>query len=345
MGSMGHHEMASGESTSSMPKSITSKDIRTPEEHAGVFRWTQKVNTLYPYRTLAHPCQTIPALTLALPQADVSTSVSRHGIEPSVHSGGHSMPLPTSSLEADMNSTSNYQLSARSSWTTCETSSLPLPLQATGASRPFPKMPAQPVDRVQPCVDPVLPSKQLCKISFAHGIQGHKNLTFAEDEVGQLPMFRFAGGMQGIKDINIRWDDDPQHWRGNSYIHLHGLPIPMVYWRDIYAGRFPKMWSSMKSQWSKYKIVIDCYRQSPVDFEARFAPSGALMPIDDITKCIHNEKAGADKAWARESLGDDIHAMSTYRKESKQITRLRMAGTVLPQCSPPPTIPLPEVPE
>ncbi|KAF8422816.1 hypothetical protein L210DRAFT_3421456 [Boletus edulis BED1] len=163
--------------------------------------------------------------------------------------------------------------------------------------------------------------------------------------------------MEGIEEINARWDDDPNHWRGNSYIRLDEVPVPMFYWREIYANRFPAIWSTIKSQWNKYKMVVEYYRRSsPEAFRARFSVNGTLLGLNDITSRIRAERAEEDHtlaSHARKALGDELQVLTTYRKGSNRVTmqsdraiarKLRESGTVLPPPSPPPSVPLPAVP-
>ena len=192
--------------------------------------------------------------------------------------------IPTSSsLEAEPGSTT-------SSWAT--TSSL---LPVAPAPRPS---------------ELVLPAEDMCVIMFAHGVGGCKSVRFKKSEIRSPPSSRFRGGMQGIVDINAQWDDDPRHWGGNSYIHLDGTLVPMFYWHGIYANRVPAIWSTLKSQWNKYKVshsstllgpqnsrqwfahhqmVVEYYRRSsPQAFEARFSDSdaGHLMGLNQIASQI-----------------------------------------------------------
>ena len=65
-------------------------------------------------------------------------------------------------------------------------------------------------------------------ITFANGTQ----LEFHANDVGPPPAISFADDL-GL--LNAMWDDTPGHWGGCSVLNIKGMPIPIVYWKDVYA--------------------------------------------------------------------------------------------------------------
>ena len=48
------------------------------------------------------------------------------------------------------------------------------------------------------------------------------------DAIPNPPAFRIQQGMQGIVDLNARWDDHPDHSGGKSHLRQHFFRTPMV---------------------------------------------------------------------------------------------------------------------
>ena len=57
------------------------------------------------------------------------------------------------------------------------------------------------------------------------------------------------------------WDDTPGHWGGSSVLNIKGVPIPIVYWKEVYArsksgGWKPNQWKQLKGSWFEWKVSI-----------------------------------------------------------------------------------------
>lgn len=128
-------------------------------------------------------------------------------------------------------------------------------------------------------------------------------------EIPNPPVFRIQQGMEGILDLNARWDDHPGHWGGHSHLVIMGRPIPQYYWRLIYRHRFPEQWSKIKSQWDRCQVrpstpnpsifsplaqaVVNRFRLgTEEEFRTTFCDNhGGRRSIEDICVHIREEKA------------------------------------------------------
>ena len=43
-------------------------------------------------------------------------------------------------------------------------------------------------------------------------------------------------------------------WEDSSYITIHGVPIPLKYWSQIFRWAKPKVWDVIKDNWSNWKV-------------------------------------------------------------------------------------------
>ena len=112
----------------------------------------------------------------------------------------------------------------------------------------------------QPVLDPspssISNSKQAMtrSITFANG----KWLEFRADDVRPPPAITFA---DDLRLLNEMWDDTPGHWGGHSALNIKGVPIPIVYWKEVYArsksgGWKPNQWKQVKGSWFEWKVGL-----------------------------------------------------------------------------------------
>ena len=95
--------------------------------------------------------------------------------------------------------------------------------------------------------------KSTRSITFANGTW----LEFHSDDVKPPPVISFADDLQLL---NAMWDDTPGHWGGHSVLNIKGVPIPIVYWREVYArsklgGWKPKQWNQVKGHQENMKLL------------------------------------------------------------------------------------------
>ena len=146
----------------------------------------------------------------------------------------------------------------RSSCTT--TLQPPIPSQATN------RLPCQPVPtsaNLNPAPSSTSPSSMsngtqttmTRTITFANGTW----LKFHADDVKPPPAISFA---DNLRLLNEMWDDTPGHWGGHSVLNIKGVPIPIVYWKEVYArsksgGWKPSQWKQVKGSWFEWKVRLD----------------------------------------------------------------------------------------
>lgn len=74
--------------------------------------------------------------------------------------------------------------------------------------------------------------------------------TFTQSQVPDPPAISFA---TDIPRLNAMWDDNPNHWRGESVPVIEGFPIPLVYWPEIYRYGKKNQWKGTKGKWFEWK--------------------------------------------------------------------------------------------
>jgi len=83
-------------------------------------------------------------------------------------------------------------------------------------------------------------------------------VTFTEADVVDPPAVGFA---DDIPQLNQMWDDDPIHWRGDSPLIIKGVPIPLVYWKQVYHSKGRPWrhgnWKGIKGPWFNWKVSTD----------------------------------------------------------------------------------------
>ena len=91
-------------------------------------------------------------------------------------------------------------------------------------------------------------------ITFANGTC----LEFHAGDVKPPPAVSFADNL-GL--LNEMWDDMPGHWGGRFALNIKGVPIPIVYWKEVYArsksgGWKPNQWEQVKGSWFEWKVSL-----------------------------------------------------------------------------------------
>jgi hypothetical protein len=90
-----------------------------------------------------------------------------------------------------------------------------------------------------------------CQRSLVLG-NGHC-LQFTLDDVPDPPAVSFAND---IPRLNGMWDDTTLHWSGESCLVIGGLPIPVVYWPDVYRYGKKDQWKGTKAKWFEWKVRV-----------------------------------------------------------------------------------------
>lgn len=89
-------------------------------------------------------------------------------------------------------------------------------------------------------------------------------LMFTEDDVRSPPAVSFA---DDIPALNRMWDDTTEHWGGDSCLYIKGVPIALVYWKDVYSSKSgslwkPGQWKGTKNKWFEWKVLVFFFSRS-----------------------------------------------------------------------------------
>ena len=69
-------------------------------------------------------------------------------------------------------------------------------------------------------------------------------LVFTSFDISELPYLRYSDNMEGLI----------HDWEDSSYITIHGVPIPLKYWSQVFRWAKPKVWDILKDNWSNLKV-------------------------------------------------------------------------------------------
>lgn len=170
-------------------------------------------------------------------------------------------------------------------------------------------------------------------------------LSFHADDVRPPPAISFA---DNLRLLNEMWDDTPGHWGGHSVLKIKGVPIPIVYWREVYArsksgGLKPNQWKQLKGSWFEWKVsisftkaywkrevycadyliyikvIVKRWRQgSEDDFWREFSTdSGQRMMYTAIIDRLAQARKESDNEMAsraKQEYGDDFSKVFCYKK-------------------------------
>ena len=71
-------------------------------------------------------------------------------------------------------------------------------------------------------------------------------LVFTAFDISDLPYLKYSDNMEGLI----------HDWEDSSYITIHGVPIPLKYWSQVFRWAKPKAWDILKDNWSNWKVHI-----------------------------------------------------------------------------------------
>ena len=141
----------------------------------------------------------------------------------------------------------------------------PIP-PSTGTFSFNPHMPiplSMPSSTATPPAPVLLPQASLPTRSIT--LAGGVRIDFTADDVPRPPSISFARDVEkDFPTLNGMWDDCTEHWAGNSFLHIHGHPIPLVYWKAVYSskqgnGWKPGEWKLIKSNYFDWKVSFSFY--------------------------------------------------------------------------------------
>lgn len=81
---------------------------------------------------------------------------------------------------------------------------------------------------------------------------------FTANNVGPAPAVSFAND---LPLLNRMWDDTSEFWDSYSVLIIKGIPIPVVYWKEVYARSKsggsswkPGHWKRVKGSWCEWEV-------------------------------------------------------------------------------------------
>ncbi|KAF5339630.1 hypothetical protein D9611_011513 [Ephemerocybe angulata] len=130
-----------------------------------------------------------------------------------------------------------------------------------------------------------------------------------------------------IPNLAAMWDDHWPEWKGESYLRIRGVAIPLVYCKEIYTahqkGGDTAHWKSMKARWCEWKqIAVRFHQDTPQQFWSTFLKAdGSHMDWTQILGVMRKQKAADDKRVAdraRREYGASFPDHFAYKKNGVQ---------------------------
>ncbi|KAF8814126.1 hypothetical protein BYT27DRAFT_7082881 [Phlegmacium glaucopus] len=121
------------------------------------------------------------------------------------------------------------------------------------------------------------------------------------------------------------WDDTSEYWDGHSVLVIKGVPIPIVYWKEVYArsksgGSWKQgHWKRAKGSWCEWKSIVKRWRQSSEqEFWKEFSDaSGHKFSYTSIVDRLSQLQKEEDRKWAdraRAHYGEEFKNVFFYKK-------------------------------
>ena len=168
-------------------------------------------------------------------------------------------------------------------------------------------------------------------------------LTFVEADVPNPPAISFA---YDLPRLNRMWDDTSVYWDRQSVLAIHGQPIALTYWRDVYTTKSgiswkPGQWKGIKGKWFDWKVSIK-YRvlfseicaykrqilvqrwrkRSPEEFWLEFSENSKRLGYKAIITHLAAECVTEDERLsqvAREEFGNDFPITFLISRVAKEL--------------------------
>ncbi|KAF8871191.1 hypothetical protein CPB84DRAFT_1801085 [Gymnopilus junonius] len=178
---------------------------------------------------------------------------------------------------------------------------------------PFPVLP--------PSLQPQDQSGMLVTRSLTLG--NGRQLILAADDVPALPAVLFA---HDIPTLNRMWDDMSKHWVNDSKLHIKGVAIVIVYWKDIYTSKSNinwklRQWKGIKGNWFNWKVIVQRYREGmPDQFWAAFSEKGQHLGYKAILEWLSLERKEKNHQLAEKikaEYGGQFSQVFSYKKNGK----------------------------
>ncbi|KAF8907238.1 hypothetical protein CPB84DRAFT_1843947 [Gymnopilus junonius] len=156
-----------------------------------------------------------------------------------------------------------------------------------------------------------------------------RKLVFTADDIPSPPAVSFA---HDIPTLNKMWDDTSEHWDNNSQLWIKGIPIPIIYWKDIYTSKpnvnwKPRQWKGIKGKCFNWKVLVHRYHEgTPDQFWASFSEDGHRLGCKAILSWLSDERKMKNKALVEQikaEYGDCFTEVFCYKKNGKIYVKSR----------------------
>ncbi|KAJ8688716.1 hypothetical protein PTI98_013475 [Pleurotus ostreatus] len=264
-------------------------DNRTMEEKNSILAWAERFKAKNPYHPPDHPLRQVTRVghSASAPSLPSSSGAIVHE---DIQHIKDSLALVTSRLNLLPSSSPSSSPTTHSS-----SPSTPLPVLPTASGTPA-----------------------LLK-SFTLTLGNGSHLSFTVLDVPEPPFLSFAKDLESLPPI---WSDMSPLWEpSKAPFSIHGHPIALVHWRELYHCK-PQQWNGLKKRWHERKMIAEHWLgTTPTLFWAEFTnPKGERLSYTAILSELQRRSKerntqAAEAAHAR--YGSNFSDQFTYEKHGK----------------------------
>ena len=170
---------------------------------------------------------------------------------------------------------------------------------------------------------------QKIEVRVSHGTV----LKVSQSTIPDPPLVLYA---KDIAKLNWVWDDSSPFWSPEEVpFQIEGIPVALVYWKELYAYGKTGHWKGTKSKWADWKVsysclswcsgltfqwfvqsVVECYcKSSTEDFWAEFSDKGMQLSFTAIVSRLCEQRKVHDEQVAAQAIRE--HGPITYHQGSQ----------------------------
>ncbi|KAJ7602153.1 hypothetical protein FB45DRAFT_1015823 [Roridomyces roridus] len=151
-------------------------------------------------------------------------------------------------------------------------------------------------------------------------LAGEREVHCLTSKLPDPPLFSIADDPDWILEV---WNDRFPTWKGSSPLTINGVPIPLVYWAQLYKHSKNPKWHGTRGSWFQWKVLVEAMTRTTLDdFWVRFSASdknGVVrrLPLTRILTALTAERKEEDARLAVLAKAELPPSQLMYRKGSE----------------------------
>jgi len=148
-------------------------------------------------------------------------------------------------------------------------------------------------------------------------------LTFSKQEIPDPPSISFARDLPWLMRM---WDDESPEWApSEAVLRIHGEPIALKYWQEVYRYGKSGQWAGMKKNWTHWEDIAMSWQElTEKGFWQRFSVDHQPMSYTAICEVLKEERMADDHYLAeraRVEYKDNFEEVFGYRRGGERLVR------------------------